>query len=1048
MKKHTVAQGDTLTKISRRYNVPVQKIWEHPGNGELREKRRHPDVLYPGDTVTIPDPQRKTVTRPSDQRHVFHLKRPAANLHLRIMLNGEPCSGAVCCLDAAGPQTADDQGLVTFPIEADLERSKLTIQVPPGLPSDRSDGADDNRTHAVDVMIGHLDPEDEITGIQARLCGVGFHADPIAGDLNQRTHNAVARFQKAFEILETPTGEIDGKTKAELVRVYEKDQRWKRTFTDEDKICRSEKPPVCPVSPTLWNLINLLNGPQIIIDSHMHIQSGRCCPVPLFWDKTPYANRLWPDPTDREKIENGIDWALTKLDMSLKKTRSVLARPVALLNQLGGKSIDTSEKIASRLIVIVAEALITLNYVQTGLVQAGNTAAANGAAALVDGVGEKLDQGAGFLHGLSAIYDRLAQTLRQIGQGEAEACVDVLDRTTGVATRIVEEVLKVHKHAADAAAGYAADMADRKAQRAKLIAMVEAELAQVCYAIAVDMNAIADEMNRAMDLAYTHAAGLVSYVANEIANVVHFQAEANRAVLAALQTLPAKADRIVQSAIDDAATLHAFTDKSAQKTVDIGKQAVAENRATYAQLPVAPYNDRLSMMMVMPMDMDFGHLDGYEGKQIYDKVLHRHTWHYALDPWFAAANATGGGMPPMPAVLPPGTDVSTPEYQDGTITEEKGPFYYYYRRVGNADKERKKLIWMSKSEYDLFEDYPRQIMQTIAVSTENPWELIPLYHYDPRRWSEQSGVDPGTEAFDNKIWDIFPRAWDEPFTKYFNESSSRQFIGFKLYTALGYKPLDPKLPNQQHFYAKCIEGDLPIVCHATPAGMYAYDRLRYAAYNAKTQGIALSELEKQTKRLMAERGVKADWREYYFCEHYISPRAWKKVLDSPGCQNLRLCLAHFGGDEEQYTTWNGDDKEDRWDQEMVRMALAYPNFYIDISYFFVNKYFDKFAKAIKTHKHLKDKILFGTDWWLIGSSIYTYESYCLETKAKLDQIDPELWPRFSWINPMRFYRIKENKDAICNGLKSAVKIFKNDKIVEEVKGKILKGFRIIENLEN
>src|SRR5690606_3904140 len=104
----------------------------------------------------------------------------------------------------------------------------------------------------------------------------------------------------------------------------------------------------------------------------------------------------------------------------------------------------------------------------------------------------------------------------------------------------------------------------------------------------------------------------------------------NRAVLAALQTLPEKADRIVQSAIDDAATLHAFTDKSAQKTVDIGKQAVTENRATYAQLPVPPYSDRLSMMMVMPMDMDFGHLDGYEGKQIYDKVLHRHTWHYAL----------------------------------------------------------------------------------------------------------------------------------------------------------------------------------------------------------------------------------------------------------------------------------------------------------------------------------------------------------------------------------------------------------------------------------
>jgi hypothetical protein len=84
---------------------------------------------------------------------------------------------------------------------------------------------------------------------------------------------------------------------------------------------------------------------------------------------------------------------------------------------------------------------------------------------------------------------------------------------------------------------------------------------------------------------------------------------------------------------------------------------------------------------------------------------------------------------------------------------------------------------------------------------------------------------------------------------------------------------------------------------------------------------------------------------------------------------------------------------------------------------------------------------------LIGSSIYTYESYCLETKTKLDQIDPELWPRFTWINPVRFYRIKENKNAICNSLNKQIIGTANEEVMKKARTILEKGLKIIEMLE-
>jgi predicted TIM-barrel fold metal-dependent hydrolase len=139
------------------------------------------------------------------------------------------------------------------------------------------------------------------------------------------------------------------------------------------------------------------------------------------------------------------------------------------------------------------------------------------------------------------------------------------------------------------------------------------------------------------------------------------------------------------------------------------------------------------------------------------------------------------------------------------------------------------------------------------------------------------------------------------------------------------------------------------------------------------------------------------------------------VLDSEGqkLRDLHLCLAHFGGPTDQGREWS---------EQIIDMMMKYPNFYADISSSFASGDFRKhFEKVIGKHKHwerIKERVLFGTDWYM--TLLYTfpfhgmnYWDYCTKTKDFLDEIDPGLWPRFTMHNPYRFYRLSDQVPRIA-----------------------------------
>lgn len=74
-KQHTVQKGETLSKIAKQYQInDWRMLYNHPDNAPLREKRKNPNIIHPGDIVVIPDTQEQTMTIRTGQHHRFVVK--------------------------------------------------------------------------------------------------------------------------------------------------------------------------------------------------------------------------------------------------------------------------------------------------------------------------------------------------------------------------------------------------------------------------------------------------------------------------------------------------------------------------------------------------------------------------------------------------------------------------------------------------------------------------------------------------------------------------------------------------------------------------------------------------------------------------------------------------------------------------------------------------------------------------------------------------------------------------------------------------------------
>jgi predicted TIM-barrel fold metal-dependent hydrolase len=453
-----------------------------------------------------------------------------------------------------------------------------------------------------------------------------------------------------------------------------------------------------------------------------------------------------------------------------------------------------------------------------------------------------------------------------------------------------------------------------------------------------------------------------------------------------------------------------------EKTYTIGNKAVEGSNKSIVPICKTFGADRTTIfapLMVMPMDLDFAHLDRFE-QDIKKAVVYRYV---NVRYWVNQKIETSGpqGAPTeacQQVLLPPETPQSEIQNirKSDIVNEEKGDFYYFNSRLSGVNPGQ--LFWLHPTEFKVYEHWKIQRDDTINTVKNNPWKVVPLYHFEPRRYSGDC-----EEAFQYIM---------DKNNKSGNSKYPRLFIGIKLYPNLGYKPLDNRLPSLKSMYKKCMENEIPIMTHGSPNGAFTHDRPLY--YESDTfKNIAATV---QNKELSAIKGE--DKALFYFMQEYASPYAWERVLKE--YNNLRLCIAHFGGSDDRPDSTDKNKKplsgwdvktdinsnswdETLWNQKIISMMQKYPNLYTDISCMVKETYLENLPKAIIRWPDLRKRILFGTDWYMTELSNLDYPAFINQAKEGLDAVDsivrksgkipqndPPVWRWFTEINPFRFYR--------------------------------------------
>lgn len=202
MIEYTVQQGDCLISIAQNHGLFWKTIWNDSANAELKRLRMDPNVLMPGDVLQIPERRLKWVNGATEVCHRFVAKGTPAKLRLRLLQEGQPRANVSYVLILDGKiirGTTDSDGW--------LEQS-----IPPGAQQGRLTIGESREEHR--ISLGHLDPVDQINGVQQRLRNLGFYGGPLDGQMNDGMRAALSLFQQKNGL--QATGELDESTRNTL----------------------------------------------------------------------------------------------------------------------------------------------------------------------------------------------------------------------------------------------------------------------------------------------------------------------------------------------------------------------------------------------------------------------------------------------------------------------------------------------------------------------------------------------------------------------------------------------------------------------------------------------------------------------------------------------------------------------------------------------------------------------------------------------------------------------------------------------------------------
>jgi N-acetylmuramoyl-L-alanine amidase len=208
---HVVQPGECLASIASQYGFADYKaIYEHPDNADFKKARPNPNLVFPGDPISIPDKQVKKVDAAQRQHHKFKVKIPKKMLRLILKDHaGKPLANKPCVLSVGGEDrklTTDGDGKITQPVRVDFTDATLAIG-----------------GRVLRLRFGNLNPIAEtpdggVSGVKGRLKNLGYNVADAQGDADDATVAALALFQSENSL--EPTGMLDDTTAKKLADVH------------------------------------------------------------------------------------------------------------------------------------------------------------------------------------------------------------------------------------------------------------------------------------------------------------------------------------------------------------------------------------------------------------------------------------------------------------------------------------------------------------------------------------------------------------------------------------------------------------------------------------------------------------------------------------------------------------------------------------------------------------------------------------------------------------------------------------------------------------
>ncbi|MFO0619267.1 MAG: peptidoglycan-binding domain-containing protein [Polyangiaceae bacterium] len=205
MPPYVIKQGDYLTKIAHELAFDPDAVWNDDKNAALRARRPNRDILYPGDILEIPDAEPNSAGVQQGTSNEYTAGVP--KVKISVVLEGpegplanEPFT-IVGLAETSG--TTDGNGEVNVEIPVDVKEFTITLT---------------QQEYAYTILVGHLDPPTEDSGIRQRLTNLGIYRRASPSEDGGALRAAIREFQRQHSL--PITGIVDDATREAIVAAH------------------------------------------------------------------------------------------------------------------------------------------------------------------------------------------------------------------------------------------------------------------------------------------------------------------------------------------------------------------------------------------------------------------------------------------------------------------------------------------------------------------------------------------------------------------------------------------------------------------------------------------------------------------------------------------------------------------------------------------------------------------------------------------------------------------------------------------------------------